>query len=82
MALCELFQQKLVIASRLVNEMYENQLLDPMQSAYREWHSTETALLRVHNDIMLAIDRGYGALLVLLALSAAFDTDNHTFLAF
>ena len=49
------------VASRLVKHMNENLLLDPMQSAYRERHSTETALLRVHSDIMLAINRGPGA---------------------
>ena len=47
-----------VIASLLVKHMNEKQLLEPMQSAYRERHSTETGLLRVHNDIIMAIDRG------------------------
>ena len=77
------FMSKIIeklIASRLVKHMNENQLLGPMQSAYRERHSTETALIRVHNDIMLAIDRGCGVFLLLLDLSAAFDTVDHTIL--
>lgn len=40
-------------------------------------HSTETALLRVHNDIMRAIDSGQGMFLILIDLSAAFDTIAH-----
>ena len=39
--------------------------------------STETALLRVYNDVMFNIDKGNGTLLVLLDLSAAFDTIDH-----
>ena len=57
--------------------MKENNLLDPMQSAYRSGHSTETALLRVHNDIVSAIDKGHGVFLILLDLSAAFDMVDH-----
>ena len=48
-----------------------------MQSAYRRGHSTETAVLRVHSDLVDAIDKGDFALLTLLDLSAAFDTVDH-----
>ena len=41
-----------VIAARLLSHMQDQNLLDPFQSAYRSGHSTETALLRVHNDIL------------------------------
>ncbi len=47
------------------------------QSAYREHHSTETALLKVQNDILLSMDRQEVTLLVLIDLSAAFDTIDH-----
>ena len=72
-----------VVASRILDHMKENNLLDPMQSAYRSGHSTETALLKVHNDIVYAIDKGHGVFLILLDLSAAFDTvDHEIFLSF
>ena len=51
-----------------------------MQSAYRKHHSTETTSLRVTNDILRAIDRRQDVELVLLDLSAAFDTTDHTIL--
>ena len=54
--------------------MDTNKLHTPSQSAYRPLHSTETALLKIQNDILLSLDASKGVLLVLLDLSAAFDT--------
>ena len=51
-----------------------------MQSAYRQFSSTETALLRVQNDLLMAIDQRRHALLVLLDYSSAFDTVDHSIL--
>ena len=48
-----------------------------MQSAYRPRHSTETALLKMVNDILAALDSGNIASLVMLDLSCAFDTIDH-----
>ncbi len=50
------------------------------QSAYREFHSAETALLRVKNDVLMNMNRQHVTLLVLLDLSAAFDTVDHVLL--
>ena len=44
-----------------------------MASAYREFHNTETALLKVHNDLLCAADKNDISILALLDLSAAFD---------
>ncbi|PVD30942.1 hypothetical protein C0Q70_10217 [Pomacea canaliculata] len=54
--------------------------LDKFQSAYLPGFSTETALLRVTNDILCSVNSGNLVLLVLLDLSSAFDTINHRLL--
>ena len=64
----------------LVHHLSTNNLFVPVQSAYRANHSTETALLRVYNDLLLAVDAGDAAVLVLLDFSAAFDTIDHSIL--
>ena len=65
-----------VVLKRLNLHMTENNLRDRMQSAYREQHSTETALMKVQHDIVQNLDSGHCVMLVLLDTSAAFDTIN------
>ena len=48
-----------------------------MYTAYKRFHSTETALLKIHNDIICNMDNSKGTALTLLYLSAAFDTIDH-----
>ena len=48
-----------------------------LQSAYKKFHSTESALLNVENDVLLNIKKGRVTALILLDLSAAFDTIDH-----
>jgi len=59
------------------NRMMDLGLYPLFQSAYRKGHSTETALLKVQNDILMNMNRQHLTLLVLLDLSAAFDTADH-----
>ena len=62
---------------QLNDHLINSDLYPVLQSAYREGHSTETALLKVQNDILCNMDRQKVTLLVLLDLSAAFDTIDH-----
>ena len=66
-----------VVALRLTKHLSDNNLHEVLQSAYRQYHSTETALVKVHNDLLMSLDTDGGAFLVLLDLSAAFDTIDH-----
>ena len=54
--------------------------MSKFQSAYRRFHSCETALLRVQNDIFVSLDAGRSSALLLLDFSAAFDTIDHNIL--
>jgi hypothetical protein len=64
---------------QFVSYLDSNDLLASSQSAYRQHHSIETALTRVYNDILMDLDKQGGeTVLVLLDLSAAFDTIDHT----
>ena len=54
-----------------------NKLHERYQSAYKKFHSCETALLKVKDDILKAVDDKQCVLLILLDLSAAFDTIDH-----
>ena len=57
-----------VFAERFLSHMQDNGIVERFQSAYKTNHSTETALLRVYNDMLISIDQGGGATLVLLDL--------------
>ena len=67
-------------SSQYVSFLEANQLNEPLQSAYKPFHSCETALVRFHNDILVAIDKRQCVMLLLLVLSAAFDTVDHDIL--
>ena len=69
-----------VVATRLTSYMKENNLYEDQQSAYRQFHSTETCLLKVHNDLLWAMDSQQVSILILLDLSAAFDVVDHQLL--
>ena len=69
-----------VVSAQLNTYLKDNNLLEPCQSAYRQGHSTETALVRVQNDVICAVGQRKAVLLVLLHLSAAFDTVNNQLL--
>ena len=65
------------IATQIHDHLINNDIVDNFQSAYKAGHSCETALLKVYNDVVTTIGRGNGTMLVLLDLSADFDTIDH-----
>ena len=66
-----------VVCNQTQDHMLRSGLYQVLQSAYRTSHSTETALLKVHNDILINMNNQKVTLLVLLDLSSAFDTVDH-----
>ena len=69
-----------VVSSRLNCHLNDSGLHELSQSAYKQGHSTETAMVRVYNDILYGIDNGGNVILLLLDLSAAFDTVDYAIL--
>ena len=66
-----------VASNQLKDYLCKNNLIDMYQSAYVSNRSTETALLKVKSDVLNAVDRQEVVFLVMLDLSAAFDTIDH-----
>ena len=68
------------VALQLNNYLINNNLHENFQSAYQVHHSTETVMVKVQYDILHAIDGNEAVVLLMLGLSAAFDTVPHDIL--
>ncbi len=65
---------------QIVEFLNERNLINKLQSGFRENHSTTTALLNISDDIKRNIDKQRGTILVLLDFSSAFISVNHNIL--
>ena len=68
---------KKVVLTQVLSHLNSHNLISNFQSAYYLGHIIETALLKVANDLLTAMDIGKVSVLTLLDLSAAFDTVDH-----
>ncbi|KAF7252305.1 hypothetical protein EYD10_02240, partial [Varanus komodoensis] len=66
-----------VVAGQLQTLLDETDYLDPFHSSFRPGYGTESALVTLYDDLCGERDKGSASLLVLLDLSAAFDTIDH-----
>ena len=78
-----LFMSKLIercVASRLNKHLVNNNLESKHQYGYKKGHSTEMLLMHVVNNVLKAFDKKMVTVLLLLDLSAAFDTVDQNML--
>ncbi|KAF7662869.1 hypothetical protein LDENG_00224490 [Lucifuga dentata] len=69
-----------IVSVQLVSFMNRNQIFEIFQSGFHAFHSTETALVRILNDLLLAGDADFYSVLILLDLTSTFNTIDHNVL--
>ena len=70
-------RHEFIFTLRQSHHLSQNNLYEQFQSGFLPLHCTETALIKITDNLLMAADSGL-AILILLDLSAAFDTLCHT----
>ena len=78
MLYCKILEK--LVLSQVSSYLNSHIIYNTCQSAYRPGHSTETALLKVVNDMFLSLNKGNISVLALLDFSSVFDTIDHCIL--
>ena len=71
---------EIAMLEQLNDHLTGNNLLPKFQSGFRAHHSTESALVKIHSDILNSLDNDKAVLMICLDLSSAFDTVDHELL--
>lgn len=69
-----------IVHSRINDHLAANDLSNPRQYGYKKGHNCEFLLLKLIDDILVAVDKGSGVVMLIIDLSAAFDTVDHSVL--
>ena len=69
-----------LVSSQVSSYLNSHNHYNTCQSAYSPGHSTETALLKVVDDLFLSLNKGNMSVLALLDIASAFDTIDHPIL--
>lgn len=68
---------EMTVDDQVTGHMDIHELHDVMQSAYKQFHSTETAMVKLTNDTLIALDQGKAMIIFCIDMSSAFDTVHH-----
>ena len=69
-----------IVSDQIRTHLTKHNLMDPLQSGFRKYHSTATALASITDDIRLALDKREITYLTLLDFSKAFQSIEHKIL--
>ena len=67
-----------MVVNQLLEHIHFHNLDNPYQSTYKTGHLTETTVLSIENEVHLFLLRGEPTALILIVLSAAFDTIGYS----
>ena len=67
-----------ILSLQICNYLESNNLIDPYQSGFRQYYSTQSSLIRILDDARKSFDDKSVVILISFDLTKAFDSLNHT----